>query len=208
MKIYVGSSSFRGSVQRFGFDLLELGVGPTLPRPKVLTKYREERADLVYSLRLGPEVALAGPHHPDVTRAAEAVEALGARFVVISTSPRFAPSPSRKGPLLALREVLAATGATVCWEPRGVWNPGETVRWATEAGLLLVRDLSQESAPPGELVYTRLLPLGLGARVTSHALEVLVERLESVNEAYVVIQGEGAKAARTQLLSWFGEEPA
>ncbi len=193
-------------MQRFGFDLLELGVSATLPRPKVLAKYRQERPDLILSLRLHPEVAQVGPAHPDVARTQEAVRASGAQFVVIPTGPRFSPSIKRKKPLRALADALRIGETQVCWEPRGVWSSEEAVRWSHATDTLLVRDLTQEEAPPGPVVYTRLLPLGVAAKVTQHALETLADRLQDAEQAYVVIQGDGAKRARRELRSWFEEE--
>lgn len=206
MKIFVGSSSFRGSVSSFRFDLLELGVGPTLPRPKVMERYREQRPELAVSLRLHPDVAQIGVSHPDVARAREAAAAVGARFIVIPTGPRFAPSPSRKQPLAELTEALRSDTTQICWEPRSVFSPREGERWALEAGVILVRDLTQAERPSGPVVYTRLLPLGFGARVTETGLQTLAARLEGAEEAYVVIQGEGALGARQKLKNWLADD--
>ncbi len=208
MNVLVGSTSFRGNIRRFGFDLLELPVSPTLPRPRTLRDYREERPELAVSLRLGPDVALAGTSHPDVERTRNAAVACGARVIVVSTPPRFSPAPSHRARLAEFARVFGETGALVAWEPRGVWARGEAQALAVDHGLLLVGDLTREEAAPGPVIYTRLLPLGFGARVSQSAVERIAERVQGAETAYVVIQGDGAKMARQRLRAALGLDGA
>lgn len=208
MNVLVGSTSFRGNIRRFGFDLLELPVSPTLPRPRTLRDYRAERPDLAISLRVAPDVALAGLTHPDVERTRSAALAAGARVIVVPTPPRFSPAPSHRARLAEFARAFGETGALVAWEPRGVWAKAEAHALAAEHGLLLVGDLTREEAAPGPVVYTRLLPLGFGARVSQSAVDRIAERVEGAETAYVVIQGDGAKIARQRLRALLGLDGA
>jgi hypothetical protein len=207
MKLHVGVGSFRGSVSRFAFDLLELPVSPTLPRPKTLAEYRRERPDLEITLRLHPDVLTrSGPEHPDVARALAAAQAASSRFIIAPSGPTFSPTAGNRARLAALAGTIRAGGAELGWEPRGLFAAEEAQAWAEEAGAFVVTDLTRESGMGGPLIYTRLLPLGLGARVGLSSLETLVERLEGCEEAFVVVGGEGAKGARQRLRERFGLE--
>jgi hypothetical protein len=84
-----------------------------------------------------------------------------------------------------------------------VWSLPETESWAEDLNLVLVRDLTQQPAPPGPNIYTRLLPFGTGARISQHAMETLASRLEGHDVAYVVVVGQGAKSTRNTLRDWF-----
>lgn len=203
MQLFVGLNSHRGSIKRYGFDLLEFPVSVSLPKRKTLRELRATKPELKFSLRLHPDVALVGATHADVERTVEAAAVLEAAVIVIPTGPRFTPTERNRGILKTMVEAFSAEGRHVAWEPRGVWSASEAQKWADEAGALLVRDLTREVAPNSSVVYTRLLPFGAGARVSQSALETLAGQLESAETAYVVIQGEGAKSTRSQLRDWF-----
>ena len=192
MKVFVGLSSFRGNIRRFGFDVLELAVSPTLAKPKTLAEYRAARPDVAFAFRLDPSV-VGTPTHPDRARVVLAAKATEASVIVIPTSPGFSPTERNRALLSGLIDELRGSVKHIAWEPRGIFHRAEAERWATELGVVLVRDLAQEGRAAGPVVYTRLLPLGFGARVTQSALEHVAERLEGADEAYVIIQGEGAR---------------
>lgn len=199
MQLFVGLGAHRGGIKRYPFDILELPVSPSLPKPKTLKEMKEDRSDLTFSLRLHPDVIHTGNAHPDVERACIARDILGAPVVVVPTGPRFTPTTSNQNQLRALIDKLATDGCRVAWEPRGVFAPREAERWASENGALLVRDLTREAAYHEGIVYTRLLGLGFGARVSQDATEILASQLESAEFAYVIVGGEGAKMTRTRL---------
>lgn len=203
MQLYVGQSSDRGSIKRYSLDLLEMSVSASLPKPKTLREMRAGRPELKFALRLHPDVALAGVTHEDVARCVAAAEALNADVIVIPTGPRFTPTERNRATLAALAGAVRAPGRHVAWEPRGVWAPAETVRIAAEAEVVLVRDLTRELVPPGPVVYTRVLPFGLGARVSQTSLERLAQQLENVETAFVIVQAQGAKMTRNALREWF-----
>jgi|GEM_PF-1057282 len=203
MQLFVGLSSHRGNIKRFGFDILELSVSPSLPKRKTMVDMRATRPDIRFSLRLSPDVVAKGPEHPDIERAVVAAEALQADVIVIPSGPRFTPTAHHRALLKSTCDALRGETRKVAWEPRGVWAPEEAEEWAQEVEALLVRDLTREQSPGTETVYTRLLPFGFGARVSQNSIETLAGQLESAETAYVVVQGEGAKMTRTQLREWF-----
>lgn len=203
MQLFVGVHSDRGSIKKFAFDLLEMPVTGSLPKPRTLGEMRQSRPNLKFSLRLHPDVAQEGSAHVDIERCVLAAEALLADIIVIPTGPRFTPTERHRRMLNEVAEKLRADGRRIAWEPRGVWTPEEAEGIATERGLLLVRDLTREAAPAGSVVYTRLLPFGFGARVSQNSLEQLAGQLGNAETAFVVVQSEGAKRTRASLREWF-----
>lgn len=203
MQLFVGHSSPRGSIKRYPFDLLEMPISSSLPRNKTLRGLHEQRPELRFSLRLHPDVILHGPSHEDITRTKEAALALGASVVVVPTGPRFTPTARNQRKLKEVFDALRADGQRLAWEPRGVWAPAETQAIGDEFDALLVRDLTRELPPEGPVIYTRLLPFGVAARVSQNATEILASHLENAEEAYVIVQSEGAKMLRDHLRQWF-----
>lgn len=203
MQLFVGVHSDRGSIKKFAFDLLEMPVTGSLPKPRTLREMRESRPHLKFSLRLHPDVAQEGSAHADIERCSLAAEALGADVVVIPTGPRFTPTERHRGMLREVAEKLRADGRHIAWEPRGVWTPEEAEGIASDRDILLVRDLTREAAPAGPVVYTRLLPFGFGARMSQNSLEQLATNIEGAETVFVVAQSEGAKRTRGSLREWF-----
>ncbi|NLE87906.1 MAG: DUF72 domain-containing protein [Myxococcales bacterium] len=207
MKLHIGQSALQGGIRRYPFDLLELLVAPNLPQPKKLALWVDAMPSRVFSLRLPPEVVRPGSAQEEIVeRALRARDALGARWGVLTTSPTTTPTARNRALLTALTERLRSPDWRLAWEPHGVWAPEEAEGWAEELDLTLVRDLSRDDAPETSVVYTRLRALGFGTRVGARAIERLAERLEGVEEAYVVIEGEGAVRAAASLRELLGGE--
>ncbi len=209
MKLYVGLSALRGSVSRFSFDLLELTVSPTMPRTKALREWREARPDLVFSLRLHPDIAMAVDGSEELlARAERALEVLGDAPVVVATGPTFSPTTRNQERLVRLAERFRTKGRLVAWESRGVFQDEELASWAEVADVAVVRDLTRETPITGGCMYARLLPFGFGAKVTQSGFERLAAAIEGADEAYIVVQSEGARGLRNNLRELFEVENA
>lgn len=204
MRLFVGLTAHKGSIRRYPFELLELPVSDSLPKPKTLRAMKEGRPDVTLTLRLHPDVVMHGPEHHDVERAKVAASCVQAPVVVIPSSPRFTPTATNFELLSGLAAKLRDGERRVAWEPRGVFSPREAENWAERAGVLLVRDGARETLVPGPVAYCRLLPLGSGARISQHASEVLAEQLQEFETAYVLVGGDGAKGLRSRLRDWLG----
>jgi hypothetical protein len=68
-----------------------------------------------------------------------------------------------------------------------------------------VRDTAEHDAPPGPLVYTRLLSLGRNSRLGSGAIERVSERLVDAEEAFIVIEGDGPGGVAKRLRASLGQ---
>lgn len=203
--LFVGQAALRGDLARYAknFDLLELSAEPgRLPKLGKLGKWPEVVGpNFVFSLRL-PQRSWQldkGQTQAWTDHATQAARALGARFVVVQTPATATPTARTRSKLTELKDALGAAGAVLAWEPHGVWEAEETVSWASELGMLLVRDLSRDDAPPGPTVYTRLLALGEGRSIRAGAAERVGQRVRECEKVFVVLEGGGALRAQ-QLL--------
>lgn len=106
----------------------------------------------------------------------------------------------------ALRDRLRDAGLErIAWEPRGVWQDEETQAWADELGLYRVVDAARTDPPRQPLVYTRLRALGLEARVRVSSLERVVERLGAARQAWIIMEGRGARSGAKWLRQALGD---
>ncbi len=204
LKLFVGSSALIGALERYAqrLDFLEVvAEEKSLPVPRTLRRWRElVPATFRFSVVLPRDVGAFSPgSEPQLERALEAAKTLSASFVVVRTPPAVAPSERGRKRLKELFAKLEPLGARIGWEPRGVWTPEDAEAFAQDSGVVLVRDLAQDDAPAGPVVYTRLLSLGQQSRLGQAAIERVAERLEDCEEAYVVVDGRGAPGVARRL---------
>ncbi|HEY3497403.1 MAG TPA: DUF72 domain-containing protein, partial [Polyangiaceae bacterium] len=212
-RVHVGQASLKGHIERYAktFDLLEVKSEPALPSVKSLKRLSQQAPEgFLFSLVLPKKLAELSetPAAATLAEVRAAASALGARFVLVRTPATFAPSTRSRSRLTALVEGLRSDTARVAWEPRGIWTDEEIALWAAELDILAVRDLAEQDPVPGPLVYTRLLALGRNARVGSGAIERVSERLEGVEEAFVIVEGQGAVQLAKRLRAENADESA
>ena len=87
----------------------------------------------------------------------------------------------------------------VAWEPRGVWDEVAAGETADAIGAAFVQDVAREVPRPGRVLYTRLLALGRGGRVGLSLADVVAERLSRYEEAFVAVEGQGAREIQQAL---------
>jgi uncharacterized protein YecE (DUF72 family) len=203
-RVHVGQAALKGHFERYAktFDFLEVKSDPTPPSPKYLKRLSQQAPEgFAFSLVLPKKLAelSATPAPAALAEVRSAAGALGARFVLVRTPATFAPSARSRARLQALVEGLRGSSAALAWEPRGIWTDEEIADFAAELDVLAVRDLAEQDPAPGSLVYTRLLALGRNAKVGSGAIERVSERLEDREEAFVIVEGQGALAVARRL---------
>jgi uncharacterized protein YecE (DUF72 family) len=195
-RVHIGQASLQGHLERYAktFDFVEVKSDPALPAPKALKRLAQQAPEgFVFSLVLPKKLAeLAETPVPAALEAVRAAaDMLGARFVLVRTPAAFVPNARSRARLARLVEGLRGKSA-IAWEPRGIWTDEEIASCAAELELVAVRDLAEQDPVPGPIVYTRLLALGRNMRVGSGAIERVSERLEGVEEAFVIVEGQGA----------------
>lgn len=215
MQLHVGQAALRGDIARYArrFDLLELRAEPgKLPKLKVLREWAKVVPErFVFSVMLPRIVGTLEPQ-PELEEALgsalSTADALSAKWLVLQTPPTVMPSSRTRKRLAELVQRLAGTKRRVAWDPRGVWQDEETNGLAEELGVVVVRDLTRQEPGLGDTAYCRLVALGEASRVRSGAVERLFENIVNFEDAYVVIEGDGAVRAAQLLRRLAGESEA
>jgi uncharacterized protein YecE (DUF72 family) len=135
----------------------------------------------------------------DWKSAQNAARILKARWWVVRTPTSVRPTRKAREELASLFERLKATGARVAWEPRGLWEDSTASETAAALGVHLVQDIAHHAPVPAEVLYARLLALGRGARVGLGLAERVAERISGFSEAFVAVEGRGAREIQRAL---------
>ncbi len=212
-RLHFGLPNLKGGLSGYvkSFDLLELRCDPEPPSAKHLGRLRREAPEgFNFTLVAGRELAELAAAAPAelVVATRRAAETIGARWLLLRTPASAGPSARTRARLGRLAQELTGAAGGIAWEPRGAWTDEEVVEVAGELDLALVRDLAEQEPPPSPVVYTRLLALGRNSRLGSGAIERVAERLEGVDEAFIVIEGEGGAGVAKRLRQALGESAA
>jgi uncharacterized protein YecE (DUF72 family) len=201
----VGQASLVGKLERYAkvFDFLEVRASPEPPAPSRMRRLRGTAPEgFHFALVVPPklvELAVSEPDAALVEATRSAATALGARWLTLRTPFSVAPSAKARARLARPVDALRGAATGLAWEPRGVWTDEDAEATAAGLGVVLVRDLAEHDAPEGPVVYTRLLALGRNSRIGAGIIERVSERLEGVEEAFVIAEGRGAVGLAKQL---------
>jgi hypothetical protein len=186
------------------FSLLELDCEPgNVPgKARLQSCAAVAPAGFTFSLVVPSRVASLepGPEFDSAYKAASNVaRVLGAQWWVVRTPPEVRPTRRARESLAALVARLKEGGMRVAWEPRGVWDEVAAGETADAIGASLVQDVAREEPRPGRVLYSRLLAIGKGARVGLSLADVVAERLSRYEEAFVAVEGQGAREIQQAL---------
>jgi uncharacterized protein YecE (DUF72 family) len=186
------------------FSLLELDCEPgNVPgKPRLQAFAAEAPAGFTFSLLVPSRVASleSGPEFDKAWKAASNVaRVLKAQWWVVRTPAEVRPTRRSRESLAALVARLKEGGMRVAWEPRGVWDEVAAGETADAIGAAFVQDVAREVPRPGRVLYTRLLALGRGGRVGLSLADVVAERLSRYEEAFVAVEGQGAREIQQAL---------
>lgn len=213
-RLHFGLPTLQGALAGYvkSFDLLELRCDPAPPTGKYLGRLRREAPpDFNFALVAGRPLADLASSTLDtvlVDATRRAAETLSARWLVVRTPASAGPTSRTRKRLAELVTALRGAATAIAWEPRGPWTDEEVVAVAGELGVSLVRDLAEQEPPPAPVLYTRLLALGRNSRLGSGAIERVTERLEGVEEAFIMIEGEGGAGVAKRIRASLGEAMA
>ena len=200
MQLFVGRNAFEGDIARYAarFNLLEVKAdAANLPRGARLSDWRKKvPADFAFSVVLPRAVGKLETSSIELGRTLEVAEALSAKWILLQTPSVVGPSSRMRERLAKVFEAVAKEDRRIAWESRGVWEDEQIEEFAAEHDVTVVRDVSM-AVPPlgGEVVYSRLLALGDGAQVRSSTATLVAEAIADFEEAFVVIEGQGAEGA-------------
>jgi uncharacterized protein YecE (DUF72 family) len=186
------------------FSLLELDCEPgNVPgKPRLQAFAAEAPAGFTFSLLVPSRVASleSGPEFDKAWKAASNVaRVLKAQWWVVRTPAEVRPTRRSRESLASLVARLKEGGMRVAWEPRGVWDEVAAGETADAIGAAFVQDVAREVPRPGRVLYTRLLALGRGGRVGLSLADVVAERLSRYEEAFVAVEGQGAREIQQAL---------
>lgn len=203
---FVGETRLPKNFKRYArqFSFLELDCEPgTVPGKARLQSCRAVASEsFVFSLLLPSRLASleSGPELEREWKAALGVaRLLRAKWWVVRTPPEVRPTRRSREALAALVARLGENGMRVAWEPRGVWDDTAAGEAADAMGAALVQDIAHEAPRPGRVLYSRLLALGRGSRVSLSLADVVAQRMREYEEAFVVVEGQGAREIQQAL---------
>jgi Protein of unknown function DUF72 len=203
---FVGETRLPKNFKRYArqFSFLELDCEPgTVPGKARLQSCRAIAPEgFVFSLILPTRLASleTGPElEPEWKAALGAARLLRAQWWVVRTPAEVRPTRRSREGLAAVVARLKENGMRVAWEPRGVWDEKAAGDAADAMGAVLVQDIARETPRPGSVLYSRLLALGRGSRVSLSLADVVAQRMREYEEAFVVVEGQGAKEIQQAL---------
>jgi uncharacterized protein YecE (DUF72 family) len=135
----------------------------------------------------------------DWKSAQNAARILRARWWVVRTPASVRPTRKAREELAALFERLKAPELRIAWEPHGLWEDSAASETAAALGVHLVQDIAHHDPVPAPVLYARLLAVGRGARVGLGLAERVAERISGFSEAFVAVEGHGARAIQNAL---------
>lgn len=122
-----------------------------------------------------------------------AVDALAATVALISTPVDVTPG-GRDRELFReyVRRLPTVEGRSYVWEPSGLWEQDDAVRFAADLGVVLASDPLETPLPTASLAYCRLIALGGRTRFSEVMLGRVVEQIAAsgAETAYVAIQSD------------------
>jgi hypothetical protein len=156
------------------------------------------------ALRPGPELE-AGIDW--LTRAADI---LRAKAIVVATGAELSTGERDRSLLAGFVDRLKPTGRIIVVSPRGLWEAEHGVAFAQATGTVYGFDPLEDDAPPGEVVYARVRPMGARPRLTDGHLAQIAERVLGAAAAlsYVTIESDQAPRDARRLAKVIAEQNA
>jgi uncharacterized protein DUF72 len=204
--VRVGENRLPKNFKRYTsqFSLLELDCEPGgLPGKARLEACAQAAPEgFVFSLVVPSRLASLQPG-ADTDKAWKAAklaaQILKAKWWVVRTPASVRPTRRTREELGALFGHLTEGGMRVAWEPRGVWEEGAAAEVAQALGASFVQDIAREEPLAAGVLYSRLLALGRGVRVGLSLADVIAERAQGFEEAFIVVEGQGAREIQKAL---------
>jgi hypothetical protein len=125
-----------------------------------------------------------------------AADILGARAIVIATGAELSTGERDRSLLADFVATLKPTGRLLVVAPRGLWEAEHGADFASQTGSVYGFDPLEDDAPPGEVAYARVRPMGARPRLTDGHLALIAERLLGAGAESTYAAIESAQAVR------------
>ena len=208
-RVHIGAKDLRGDLAAYAkrFDLLEVrGMDAASQHlaPSTATLRRWRRAvppKFEFSVVAGPNLAKLRPNdtfEAELKTMLATATTLEARVLVIATPVDVTPSKLWRDRLARVVERLPRDANAIVWEPSGLWEVEDAVRFAKTLGVVVGVDPAREEVPAGPVAYGRLRAVGATRAFSTAALQRIAAKMGERNDAYVLIETTGAlKEAKT-----------
>lgn len=195
---HIGCAGFLAPRERYlsRLSYVEFQLRPPLPSPKVLAGWKKHRPErFTYGLA-APVTFYGDPSWPlrdpdairsETDRLLNLVDALGAETLVFRTPLAVSPGSVALTRMAPVFERARKALDTVVWDPMGVWEHEDAVKYAKPFGVTVVCDPLHDEVTD-EVVYARMRGLGYDHKYHAGRLEEIAEKLADVEEAYVVFE--------------------
>ena len=181
----------------------ELKLKSPLPRVGTLRRQGATPDTVVLALRAPAEcvTSTAGPLgltpalERNITWLDHAAEALGATLIVLTTPIEITPGARSRDLLRTYAERLPRRpGRVWVWSPRGPWEPESAYALAESLDLVCAFEPLHAPRPGGPIAYGQLHGLGVESRLSTPALERVLDATEPERgTVYVAVDGPHAK---------------
>jgi hypothetical protein len=182
-------------------DFVEVSVRPgRTPKPaKLLQMKKRQRDSLAFSVLAGEQVLDSDPSEAlELVKLAS--EALSAEFIVVRAPSSLRPAgASEKRIERALSALSDVSGATLLFEPSGLWQPPATRRLCRAWGVgrvLRVEDMAQEPEPLAS-AYIRVVQMGTGRSRLAKHLDAAAMALQTCDGVHVLVEGGDTNRVRS-----------
>jgi hypothetical protein len=138
-----------------------------------------------------------------------ATDASNAFAIVLATGAEITVGERDRELAAKFIERLKPSGRQIVFAPRGLWQPEQAEPFVKAVGALYGFDPLEDDAPPGDVVYARVRPMGARSRLSDGHLLKILERVIGRAEAYVSFESEhGLRSAKrlAQLASEMAED--
>jgi hypothetical protein len=106
-----------------------------------------------------------------------AADSIAANVIVVPTAAELTPGERDRTLTAAFFERLRPSGKTLVFAPGGLWEPEQGVPFVEQIGAVYGFDPLEHDAPRGAVVYARIKPMGVRARLSEGHLMRAAERL-------------------------------
>ncbi len=194
----------------------ELGPRPPIPKYGTFARFRKAANPAL-------EVGLVAPRNtwltpkgpmragPELDAGVEwllrATDSIGANVIVVPTGAELTPGERDRNLTADFFERLRPSGKTLVFAPGGLWEPEQGVPFVEKIGAVYGFDPLEHDAPRGAIVYARIRPMGVRARLSEGHLMRAAERLLAADceHIYVSIASEHGPRDALRMLKALNE---
>lgn len=197
-------------------NFFELSPRPPIPKFGTFARFRKSVPESLEVSLVAPKSTWLTPRGPmrpgkeldeGVQWILRAADSIGASVIVVPTAAELTPGERDRTLTAAFFERLQPSGKTLVFAPGGLWEPEQGVPFVEKIGAVYGFDPLEHDAPQGAIVYARIKPMGVRARLSEGHLARAAERLLAADceHIYVSIASEHGPRDAGRMLAALSE---